>query len=201
MLMVGATTAQWLTAAGTVGAGAAALVALAGAYVTIRDNRRTALRQATHAYIVQLSDPALLPLEAVMTTFLRGGMRPSEVSWWRWRTMDDEARRESAKALWRDLNASAALEDRSKLLEILAYPNLLEGLASMYNEGLLDRRMVKTQVEVDARSFWTAAGWWIEQLRDENGEDTFRDVEVMLQDLASQELPSWYQRSRGGASE
>ncbi|HUB72467.1 MAG TPA: hypothetical protein VL979_00345 [Solirubrobacteraceae bacterium] len=180
---------------------AAALVALAGAYVTIRDNRRTALGQATHAYIVQLSDPALLPLEAVMTTFLRGGMRPSEVSWWRWRTMDDEARRESAKALWRDLNASAALEDRSKLLEILAYPNLLEGLASMYNEGLLDRRMVKAQVEVDARSFWTAARWWIDQLRDENGEDTFRDVEVMLQDLASQELPSWYQRSRGGASE
>jgi hypothetical protein len=54
--------------------------------------------------------------------------------------------------------------------------------------------MVKAQVEVDARSFWNAAQWWIVQLREENGDDTFRDIEVMIGDFDMQSLPEWYAR-------
>jgi hypothetical protein len=192
-MLVGATTAEWMTAIGTIGAGGAAILALLGAAVTILDNRKTACRRTTHEYISRLLDPDLLPLEATMTAFLRGGMCPPGISRRRWRSMSPEARRDSAKALWRHLGRSSSLEDRRKLLEILAYPNLLEGLASMYNEGLLDRGMVKAQVEVDAQSFLRAGRWWIDQVREDGGDpNTFRDIEAMIQDLAKRKLPKWY---------
>jgi hypothetical protein len=192
--LIGAATSEWLTTGATLAAGAAALLALAGAALTIYDNRGTALRRTTHEYIGRLLDPKLLPFEARMTAFLRGGMRPPEVSALRWHWMGPDARRDSARALWMRLNRSSSLADRQMLLEILTYPNLLEGLASMYNSDLLDRKMVKAQVEVDARSFWNAAQWWIVQLREENGDDTFRDIEVMIGDFDMQSLPEWYAR-------
>ena len=74
-------------------------------------------------------------------------------------------------------------KDRTMVLRILAYPNMLEALASMYNDGLVDRRIVKRQVETDARSFWGAAGWWIQQIRSEFGSSTFKEIEVMINDF------------------
>jgi hypothetical protein len=190
--LIGAATSGWLTTGGTLAAGAAALLALTGAAITICDNRRTARRRTTHEYIGRLLDPELLPFEARITAFLRGGIRPPEIPALRWRYMGQDARRNSARAFWIRLNRSSSLADRRMLLEILAYPNLLEGIASMYNGDLLDREMVKAQLEVDARSFWHAAGWWIAQLREENGDDTFRDIEVMIDDFDQQSLPEWY---------
>jgi hypothetical protein len=182
-----------MTAVGTVIAGGAAFVALIGARITIKDNRRTACRRTTHEYISRLMAPELMRYEATLTAFLRGGIRPREISRLRWKQMNPDARQDSARALWRSLNSSSALADREKLLKILAYPNLLEDLASLYNEGLLDRGMVKAQVEVDAQSFWHAARWWVDQLREENDANTFRDIEVMIHDLADRKLPAWYE--------
>jgi hypothetical protein len=187
-----ATTADWITAAATAVAATAAIVALYGAWTTIRDNRLTACRRLTYEYVERLEDLELVKQQAMTASFVRGGIRPPKISRLRWATMDSAARRDTAGPYWRALMASSSLKDRWTVFQLLAYPNTLEGLASMYNGGLLDRAIVKTQVEVDAKSFWNKAEWWVYQLRSEMGKGTFRDIEVMIEDLAKQKAPEWY---------
>ena len=182
--MHGSTTAEWITAI-------AALVALFGAAVTILDNRRTARQRITYEYLARLEDPALIEIQATMSSFMRGGMRPEGISVEQWSTME-EARLEIAKDTWQQLCSSPSVRDRETILRIVAYPNMLEGLAGMYNDGLLDRRIVKTHVESEAKNFCDVAGWWLKELRPDPQSNTFRDIEVMLGDLAERKRPKWH---------
>ena len=183
--MYEASTAEWITAI-------AALVALVGATVTILDNRRTARQRITYEYIARLEDPSLIEIQAMMSSFLRAGIRPSGIPPELWATMDGSARQDAAKVMWRELRESSDLRDRQTVLEIVAYPNMLEGLAAMYNSGLLDRRIVKTHVESEAKDFCEVAEWWLEELRPDPHDNTFRDLEVMISDLAKRKRPRWY---------
>jgi hypothetical protein len=181
----GSPTAEWITAV-------AALVALLGAAVTILDNRRTARRRITYEYLARLEDSALIEIQATMSSFMRGGMRPEHISVEQWSTMGEEARLETAKNMWQQLCLSPSLKDRETVLRIVAYPNMLEDLAGMYNDGLLDRRIVKTHVESEAKNFCEVAGWWLKELKSDPRSNTFRDIEVMLEDLAERKRPKWH---------
>jgi hypothetical protein len=176
---------EWITAI-------AALVALLGAAVTIFDNRRTAKQRLTYEYIARLEDPRLIEIQALMSSFLRAGIRPRDISRHEWSQMDDLGRREATLLMWRDMQASSHLEDRKMLLEIVAYPNMLEGLAGMYNHGLLNRRIVKTHVESEARDFCEVAAWWLKELKPSDDDNTFIDLETMIADLARQHRPRWH---------
>ncbi len=94
--------------------------------------------------------------------------------------------------MWRHLNDSSEVADRKTLLQILVYPNMLDGLAGMYNQGLLDRKIIRSHVESEAKNFWTAASWWLDEVRSEPESNIYRDIEVMLMDLAKRKRPSWY---------
>jgi len=185
--MHGSTTAQWITAV-------SAVVALLGALVAILDNRRTARQRLAYEYVARLEDPELIAHQATMSSFLRGGLQPPGISDEHWATLDQAARRDTAGDTWRRLVESPNVEDRERLLRILVYPNMLEGLAGMYNHGLLDRAIIKTHVESEARDFWQAAGWWLDEVRSEPESNTFRDIEVMMEDLAKRKRPAWYHR-------
>ena len=136
----------------------------------------------------------LIEHQATMSSFLRGGLQPPSISDERWASMDSAARGDTASDMWRYLSQSPHTDDRKMLLQILVYPNMLEGLAGMYNHGLLDRAIIKTHVESEARDFWEAAGWWLDKMRSEPESNTFRDIEVMMEDLAKRERPTWYHR-------
>lgn len=127
-----------------------------------------------------------------MSSFLRSGVRPREISLGDWESMDQAARQEATRAMWRELQESSALEDRKLLLQIVAYPNMLEGLAGMYNHGLLDRRIVKTHVESEAQDFYEVARWWLDELKPEPTSNTFIDLETMISDLAKRHRPRWH---------
>lgn len=185
--MHGSATAQWITAI-------SAIVALLGALVTILDSRRTTRQRLAYEYVARLEDPMLIEHQATMSSFLRGGLQPPSISDAQWEAMNSAARAETAEGVWNHLSTSPDVDDRKTLLQILVYPNMLEGLAGMYNHGLLDRRIIKTHVESEARDFWEAAGWWLDLIRSEPESNTFRDIEVMMDDLAKRKRPPWYHR-------
>lgn len=198
------TTAAWITAIATgIGALSAAL-ALVGAAVTIFENRRavheqfahashTARQRLTYESVARFEDLGLIENQAVMSSFLRGGFQPPSISDAIWETMDRDARLAAAPNTWQHLRDSSSVEDRKTVLQILAFPNMLEGLAGMYNHGLLDYGIVKTRIEAEANNFWDRAKWWIDELRLQYEDNKiFRDMEVMISDLATRERPSPY---------
>jgi hypothetical protein len=106
--------------------------------------------------------------------------------------MSQEERLGVAPDMWKHLNESASADDRKTRLRILVYPNMLERFAGMYNHGLFDDGIVKTQVQVDARYFWETAKWWIQLVQKED-ENYLKDTEVMIAKLAHKSRPSPYQ--------
>jgi hypothetical protein len=129
-----------------------------------------------------------------MSSFLRGGLQPRSVSDADWDAMDQDARLATGSAMWAHLVASSAIEDRKKVLQILAFPNMLESYAGMYNHKLLDAGIVKTRVEAEATSFWDLGKWWVDEVRTQSGDATlFRDIETMLADLTKHKRPKPYE--------
>jgi hypothetical protein len=184
----GSTTAEWTTAgAAIVTALAAILTALAaacallGAVYTIKDNRRTARQRVTHESVARLAAPELIESKAVLSSFLRGGLQPPNIPNVTWATMDEQGRRD---AMWEHLSDASSIEDRRTVLRILAFPNMLEGLACMYNHGLLDRMIVKTRVEDEATNFWYLTKGWVAKLRLDGESKVYEDLEAMIDDLA-----------------
>jgi hypothetical protein len=167
---------------------AAAVAALLGAAYTISDNRRVARHRITHEAVARLEAPELIESRAVMSCFLRGGLRPPSISQAAWTTMDEDARLEAAPLMWEHLKRSSALEDRRTVVQIMAFPNMLEGLAGMFNDGLLDTMIVKTAVEAEADNFWARASWWLEEIRSPNS-NVFDDLKLMIEKLDEVERP------------
>jgi hypothetical protein len=187
--MHGATTADWITAVATIVVALGAFVAV----VAIADNRRTTRQRLTYDYIARLESPEMGEHQALMYSLVRGCLRPPSVPKWRWARMDAQARADTAPAMWRHLTSSRDHADTAMVFRVLVYPNMLEGLAAMYNHGLLDKSIVKVSVEAEAQDFWEDASWWIAELRpNPQTNNSFRDLEVMLTDLAKQKPPSWY---------
>jgi hypothetical protein len=159
-----------------------------------------ARRRLTHEWVARISDLGLIPHQAVMSSFLRGGIRPPEISLTTWASMDDDARKATGPATWRRLNASSTPEDRLTLRQIIAYPNVLEALASMYNDKLLDKDIVERQAEVLARDFCTVANeWWLPELQLSPDSKVFKDLSKMLDNLEERrKRPKWQRRLRIG---
>lgn len=118
--------------------------------------------------------------KALMASFLRGGVRPPGVSDEEWDRLGDAGR---TAAAWAHLRDSPSLEDRKMVLQILEFPNALQRLAGMYNEGLLDDGVLKLQVETQAKDFVRKAVFWLTKLRDEN-EGYLADIDTMIFKLA-----------------
>jgi hypothetical protein len=77
---------------------------------------------------------------------------------------------------------ACGLDDRRLVVQIMTFPNMLEELAAMYNDGLLDPKIVKMAVEAEADNFWDRATWWLEEIRSpDNG--VFDDLKVMIEKL------------------
>jgi hypothetical protein len=187
--------AELVTAAGAL---IAALVALGGlllAWRTLSDNRRTAedqldqstriaSQQRTFDAVARLQDLALIEHQAVMSAFLRAGMCPPSVTEESWRAMSPERRLEETKAEWARLSDSPWETDRKTVLQILAFPNMLEALADMYNRKLLDEEVAKVHLKFQANNFVSLAKWWIEELRlSPGGEKSYDQVKEMLKDM------------------
>jgi hypothetical protein len=188
---MGSTTADWITAIATLVTGAAAIAALLGAVVTIVENRRDARRRAIFEYLHRIEELELSPAFGTMSAFMRGGIRPPRIKQRAWAAMAPATRIEMTKRWWHELLASSAQEDRELLARICAYPNTLEGLAAMYNAGLLDRRIVKSHVESQAKGYLAVADWWITMLRASSSAN-FKDTQVMIKDLEKRKKPRWY---------
>ncbi|HWF31458.1 MAG TPA: hypothetical protein VG188_02760 [Solirubrobacteraceae bacterium] len=99
--------------------------------------------------------------------------------------------------MWAHISNSAEFDDRRTVMQIAAYPNMLEGLAGMYNRDMLDERIVKTRVEIAAQSFRAQADWWIDVIRSpasatDGGRVIFEEIDEMLRRLAAIEHPSPY---------
>jgi hypothetical protein len=73
------------------------------------------------------------------------------------------------------------------VLRIVAFPNMLEAIAGMYNQRLIDGSVVKTRVAGEAQDFLQRAGWWIDMLRAQykpyEGDNIFVDLQIMLRSL------------------
>ncbi len=155
-----------------------------------------ARERLTFESIARLEDLGI-EYQAMMASFLRGGLRPPGVQEADWDELNEPARLATRMDTWKHLNGSPAFEDRETLLQILAYPNLLEGIASMYNHGLLDPGIVKTRIEARADSFWTLGEWWVKEIRLLYKNDAlYVDLEAMLKTLKEQKRPSPYERDK-----
>lgn len=199
------TTAERETASATKAAAIISFVALVGALIGILENRRRARQRLTYEWVERIGDLELVEHQAVMSSFLRGGMRPPRLSLEAWDALDEQARLATRVSTWQQLSGSSAVEDRKTVLQILAFPNMLEALAGMYNQKLLDRGIVKTHVESQATAFWSRADWWIKELRpkadlnantevetnkaDPKADKIYRDLEKMIKSLAERKRP------------
>ncbi|HUB36580.1 MAG TPA: hypothetical protein VL972_07125 [Solirubrobacteraceae bacterium] len=183
-------TSELATAVATSVAAVVAILALLGAGVTIRDNRRAGRQRATFESVARLEDPHLLECKSVTSAFLRCGLRPPSIAEAAWREMNDDARRAATATLWEELKGSPWLADRELVQRIQAFPNLLEGVAGMYNDDLLDTEIVEAQVSWIAWNFWQEGEWWIAKVKSEDG-NAFAEIETMVGRL----------RARSGSSE
>jgi hypothetical protein len=199
------TTAEQETASATRAAAIISFVALVGALIGIFENRRRARQRLTYEWVERMEDLELIEHQAVMSSFLRGGMRPPRLPAETWNAMDEQARLATRVSTWQQVSESSAIADRKTVLQIVAFPNMLEALAGMYNQRLLNRGIVKTHVESQATAFWSRAGWWIDELRpkadpitntgrdtnkaDEPADKIYRDLEKMIKSLAERKRP------------
>lgn len=181
---MGSPTAEWITAVATG-------LAFLGAIAAIIDNRRTARRRATFDYIHKIEDLEMTSAFGTMSSFMRGGIRPPRIKTRSWASMSQVRRLEETKTWWGELLSSPAQEDRELLAQICAYPNTLEALASMYNSKLLDRQIVKSHVETQAKAFVKVAEWWLEMLYAASPVHYY-DTRVMIKDLEKRKKPRWY---------
>jgi hypothetical protein len=192
----GSNTAEEETAVATIVGAAIALLAFAGAVFTIVENRRAARRLLTYEWVARIGDLALVEHQAVMSAFLRGGIKPPSIAWEEWEGWSERQRLATRSATWKQLSDSSRPEHRKMVLQILAFPNMLEALASMYNNRLLDHRIIKAQAKSPAKSFWDRAyPMWVEQTRDgDGGSKVFADLEDMLSSLEKVESRWWIVR-------
>jgi hypothetical protein len=178
------------TAEATRDAAIISALAFVAALIGIFENWRRARQRRTYEWVERIGDLQLVEHQAVMASFLRGGMRPPGVSDMEWAKMKAQADIKGREATWRHLGSSSSVEDRRTVVQILAFPNTLEALAGMYNQRLLNRGVVKVHVEGQARSFWDRADWWVLQLRTEAGSDyPLKDLDKMLKNLQKRKRP------------
>jgi hypothetical protein len=185
-----ASSAETETAEATKDAAIISALAFLAALIGIFENWRRARQRRTYEWVDRIGDLQLVEHQAVMASFLRGGMRPPKVSDLEWAKMKAQADVKAREATWRHLGLSSSVEDRRTVVQILAFPNTLEALAGMYNQRLLNRGIVKVHVEGQARSFWDRANWWVLQLRTEAGSDyPLKDLDKMLENLQKRKRP------------
>jgi hypothetical protein len=177
----GSEIALWITAG-------AAVIALIVAGLTIVDNRRVARHRVTHEVVARLEAPELIESKAVMSSFLRGGLQPPSIPDATWATMNEDARLAAAPLMWEHLYGSSDLDDRRTVVQIMAFPNMLEEVAGMYNDGLLDQKIVKTAVEAEADNFWGRASWWLALIRSPEN-NVFDDLKLMIEKLDKVKRP------------
>lgn len=181
---------------GTIAGAAIAFFALLVTAAGIYRSRFHARQRLTYEVVGRLEDLDLIEHKALMSSFLRGGLRPPNVPEPVWATMGEQARLDSRADAWEQISNSSALEDREKVLRIVAFPNMLEAIAGMYNQRLIDRSVVKTRVAGEAQDFWQRAGWWIDELRaqytDYEGDKLFVDLQIMLRGLPKRTRPRQY---------
>jgi hypothetical protein len=139
------TTAEQETAGATIAGAAIAFLAFVGAVLGLAQNRLAARRRLTYELVGRLEDLDLIAHQALLSSFLRGGLRPPDVPQAVWATMSEQARLDSRVDTWQQISESSTTKDRETVLRMLAFPNMLEALAGMYNQGLLDRAIVKTR--------------------------------------------------------
>jgi hypothetical protein len=112
--------------------------------------------------------------------------------------MDSEERERRQWDEWARLRNSSKEADRTKVLTIVALPNLLEEIAGMYNQNLLDRAIVKTHVEAVVHHVWgKKSSWWFKRLRSDPASNVYQDLAKMMPDLELRRRPPWH-RPRDG---
>jgi hypothetical protein len=186
----GTSVAEWITA---IAAGVGLIVALA----TILHSRQVARRSAAYQYVAQLGTPEFRALEAEAGAFFSCKEPPPGTTLEDWQKLGQRERERRQWARWEDLFASWTLQDRTKVLTILALPNQLEDVAGAYNLGLIDRTIVKTHIEYLVEDFWSKADWWLGEIRRDPNDNAYQDLAMMLPDLRKRKRPRWHRPNEG----
>jgi hypothetical protein len=157
-VLLATVTTEWIGAI----TGAAALI---GALITIVNGRLNAQRAHTFEWIRQLDGAEFRSLQTEAGLFFSCRQGPKGIAPEEWANLDLATRQEQQWIEWERLLQSSQLEDRKKLLAVLAFANRLEGLAGMYNHNLVDRDVIHTHARALIDAFWVAAEWWIDRAR------------------------------------
>jgi hypothetical protein len=129
--------------------------AVAQALLTRSDTRQTLTYNYTHRF----SDPALIP--------------------YRQKTADLLAVKEGEEDARWDVFRRMSLADQ---LAVLVLPNLVEELAGMYNNNLLNKKIAKDFFGFTAYRLWEE-GWWFTQRARRTYADYYAQWEKMLRDM------------------
>lgn len=136
-----------------------ALLALGGATAQVLTTRSATRQTLTYNYTDRFSDPALIPFRVkTIDLFALDGHSEDE----RWRIV----------SRW-------PLEER---IAALVLPNLVEELAGMYNQGLLNKEIAKDYFGFTASDLWNSGWWYISRSR-ETYTEYYVQWELMLEDM------------------
>lgn len=169
-----------------------AIVALLGAFGSIRSGRNIARQELTYSYVARYNSPDLLAHWGRLNSFWKLDEPAGSLNNVRWTELTEAERidiyrswlsvdaREREKQKWGQWQAM----EPSERADMLVFMNFMEELAGAYNLGLLDPRSVEKHLAFGARSRYNRGEWWIERLRDQRGDrGLLREWELMIEDL------------------
>lgn len=145
-------------------AGIAAL-ALIGAFAQVLLTRSDTRQTLTYNYTDRFADPALIPFRQKTSDLF---------------VLDETSEDEK----W-EIYRQWSVEDK---VEALVLPNLVEELAGMYNNGLLNKKIVEDFFGFTANELWND-GWWFIRRSRETYAAYYSQWEKMLRDMGFQPRP------------
>jgi hypothetical protein len=138
---------------------AIAALALIGAIVQVLLTRSTTRQTLTYNYSNRFADPALIPFRKKTNELFALADTTQDEKW--------------------DMYKKWPLEDR---IAALVLPNLIEELAGMYNNCLLNRKITKEFFGYTANDLWSHGWWFIDRSR-RTYDGYYSQWEEMLKDM------------------
>jgi hypothetical protein len=152
----------------------AAVAALVGAALSIRETRRISRQQLTYSYFARAFDAHHQQYNALTSAYLSLRSPPQRLNderWMRltkaecdrivkdWRSMPLAERQAIKRRIWDELTGV-------EQLAVLPYVNFIEEIATVFNAGLLDKGLVKQTFAPWTGYYYDTGRWFIEWRRE-----------------------------------
>ncbi len=139
-----------------------AALALIGAVAQALVTRSATRQTLTYNYTDRFADPALIPFRQKTSDLFALSKATEDEKW--------------------EIYRRWSVEDK---VEALLLPNLIEELAGMYNNGLLNKKIVEDFFGFTANELWNDGWWFIRRSRDTYAA-YYSQWETMLRDMGYQ---------------